>query len=93
MVSSKRTSGTTSFAVRLVNAQGLESDNVDAGTITILSAPLVTESNQNKSTLAIKATGQAGATAKIYDNVTLVGTVAIGADGTFAFATIPMSLW
>ena len=92
VLSNKLKSGAYTFAVRLVNSQGLESDVVRAGSASILAAPAITESSQDKSTLAVKASGQAGSTAKIYNNGTLVGTAIVAADNTIVFPTIPLSL-
>jgi hypothetical protein len=93
VVSSKLKSGTTSFAVRLVNDQGLESDSVPAGSASILAAPAVTESTQDKSALAVKATGKVGATAKIYNNGTLVGTATVASDNSIGSSSPFHSAW
>jgi hypothetical protein len=92
--SSRLGSGTTAFAVRIVSSQGLESDQVAAGSVSILPAPVITGASQNGGILAIKANGTPGATAKVYMNGMLIDLppVVVAGDGSITIPPITLSL-
>lgn len=91
---SKLASGTVSLSVTQGGSNGLASDPVVAGPITILQPPVITSTTLtggNKATIV--GTGAPGATIKIYNAAgTVVGTGLVGQNGAFSILTTALPL-
>lgn len=91
--SSRLHSGTRLLSITQLNEQGAASEPRSAGSATILNPPTVTQSTlQGANVVEISGSGAPGAEIQAYSNVTLVGSVTAGSDGSFTFTTTGLGI-
>lgn len=90
--STRLPSGTRNITAIQVNSQGAESEEELAGVARILAPPVIsTASDNGNQSVDVSGTGVAGALLKLYEGSTLLGTVTVGASGTWSFTVINVS--